>query len=881
MAKKVSNKYKNDILLPLLSFLGMGKIRMKGSGLYMFFTLLFIGIGLRAQVKIKGQVFDEEGQTLPYADIYFKDTNVGTASDIEGNFYLQSDTYYPEIKVSFTGFEDKIIKVKEGYQEIKVTLKLYLDDANKLGKVVVRGKKRIKYRSKKENPAYRILRNVWAHRKHNGLKKVHDYQYDKYQKIELDINSIDSQFTKKKIFNKFHFIFNKMDTSKIFGDAFLPIFLNESLSKVYGLNKPKKKRKDLIANKASGFENRYALIGTVKELYTDFDIYDNQIVLFNKPFASPLASNGFSFYEYQLVDSIYIDGKKTYRMKYFPKNRISLAFEGTVWIVDKLWAVSDITLKANKDINANFVKDIYIEQAYEVLNDSVFITKSDYALLNLSLISKRKKAKGMYARRTRIFKNYVFDLHRPSAFYDVKKNPYKKSVYDKSDEFWKKNRYEALGKNEKGIYETLDSLNKIPRFQHIVDAVEVLSTGYLPTGKIEYGNIYNTIGSNDIEGIRIRSGFRTWFDVNDRARLRGYLAYGTKDKQFKYGIEGKYLLNRPSRWIVGVGTKRDIEQLGSQLISDEGVLTRSFGSSSILSGGGNNQLSTLNKTNVFTSFELFVNGKLRLDATYQTIKSASSVFNADFYLQPESNPTANTKTISHLTDSRIALSFSAYPGRKFAGSGVERYNFDPITIYPTIIVKYTKGLKGALHSTFNYDKIEGLYKQPILLSTLGVFQTTLSFAKTFGNIPLSLLNIIPANESYGYVANTFGLMNYYEFVTDRYASMHFEHHLGGRLFNKIPLIKKLKFREIFFLRGVWGKLSTNNLNMIADHKLRENIQQYGFKENKPYYEYGFGIENIGLGNLRFFRIDFNWRGNYLDHPKAKKFGIKVGLRLRF
>jgi len=868
-------------LLPLLSFLGMGKIGMKGSGLYIFFTLLCIGIGLQAQVRIKGQVFDEDGQTIPYADVYFKDTHIGTTSDIEGNFYLQSDTYYPEIKVSFTGFEDKIIEVKKGYQQIKVTLKLYSEDVNKLGEVIVSGKKRIKYRSKKENPAYRILRNVWAHRKHNGLKKVHDYQYDKYQKIELDINNLDSKFIKKKIFNKFYFVFNKMDTSRIFGDAFLPIFLNESISKVYGLNKPQKKREDLVANKASGFENKYALIGTVKALYTDFNIYDNQIILFNKPFASPLASNGFSFYEYQLIDSTYIDGKKTYRIKYFPKNKNSLAFEGTAWIVDKLWAVSNINFKANKDINVNFVKNIYIEQEYDVLNDSVFIPKSDYSLLNLSLISKRKKSKGMYARRTRIFKNYAFDLHKPSFFYDAKKYSYKSNIYNKSDEFWKKNRYELLDKNEKGIYETLDSLNKIPRFQHIVSAVEVLSTGYLPTGKIEYGNIYNTIGYNDIEGTRIRGGFRTWFDINDRARLKGYLAYGTKDHQFKYGIEGKYLLNRPNRLIVGLGTKRDIEQLGSQLISDEGILTRSFASSSILSSGGNSQLSTLNKTNIFTSFEPVINATLNLGATYQTIKSASSLFNADFYLHPEPKPTNNTNRLSRMTDSRIAVSFSAYPGRKFSGSGVERYNFDPVNLYPTFILKYTKGLKGVLNSTFNYDKIEFLYNQPILISTLGIFQTTFSFAKTFGNIPLSLLNIVPANQSYGYVPNTFGLMNYYEFVTDCYGMMHLEHHLGGRLFNKIPLIKKLKLREIFFLRGAWGKLSTDNLNMIANHTLRKNIHQYGFEHNKPYYEYGFGIENIGFGNLRLFRIDFNWRGNYLDHPKAKKFGIKLGMKMNF
>ncbi|MFV0236953.1 MAG: DUF5686 family protein, partial [Flavobacteriales bacterium] len=295
--------------------------------------------------------------------------------------------------------------------------------------------------------------------------------------------------------------------------------------------------------------------------------------------------------------------------------------------------------------------------------------------------------------------------------------------------------------------------------------------------------------------------------------------------------------------------------------------------------GINDKLSSVNKTNLFTSFELATNSILRLDGTYQTIKSAHKNFNSNYYLRPD--PTHTTQSFDHLTDSHIGISFSTEPGKKYSGAGVERHNHHKAGVYPTIIFKYSKGLKGVINSNFNYDRMDFFYKQPILLNTLGKLETTITLGKIVGDVPLSLMNIIPANQSFGYVKNTFGLMNFYEFVTDRYATLQFEHHLGGRLLGRIPLFKRWKLREVFFLRGAWGKLSNDNLNMIADNTLRTNIRSYGFSNNKPYYEYGFGIENIGFGNIRFFRIDFNWRGNYLNNPTIDRFGIKLGMDVSF
>jgi len=541
---------------------------------------------------------------------------------------------------------------------------------------------------------------------------------------------------------------------------------------------------------------------------------------------------------------------------------------GVYNIIIKIYAIKEITIKGTKNIDVNFVRDIFVSLQYDVTDDSIFYPKRDYVLLDMALINKKNSAKGMFAHRTVSYKNYDFTKIQADEFYSNRNfDPIEEGAYEKSIEFWADARHESLSKTEDGIYEMLDSLQQIPKFKRIVKGVEILGSGYWNVGKsVDIGDLYSTFGYNKIEGLRLRAGARTYFSQNDMWRAAGYLAYGFRDKQFKYGAELRYMFDKHNRFQIGAGTKRDIEQLGVQLTTSDGIMTRSFASSSIISQGENDKLSHINKTNVYTSIEPWKNFTIRVDGNYQTIRAADPALFDIGYIQ-------NGQQKVQLVDTNLSLSLIARPGAKFSQHGIDRYEHS--TLAPTIMLRYTKGLSGVFDSQFEYDKLQFIFSKPFLIGSLGRSDVTFEAGKTFQGLPLSLLSIVPGNESYGQVPGTFNQLDYYEFVTDSYSTLILDHHFNGWIFNRIPLIKKLKIREIGFIRAAWGEISDRSL------KMNDSEINYLAPKDQIYVEYGFGIENIGLGNFRPFRVDFNWRGNYLENPDARKFGITVGMGMTF
>lgn len=828
-----------------------------------------------AQIKISGTIIDgKTKKPVAYADVTLPNAGTFTTTNTDGSFYLESAENDSIIEVALHGYEffEQKLTSKINYN---FTITLTPDASVKenstveLDEATVTNRKK-KYKNKKENPAYAILNELWKRKRRNGLRIVPQYEYEEYEKLQFDLNNVDSALTKSRLFKDMEFIFEKVDTSEITGKAYLPAFLNESIYKVYGKNKPsRRERKDLIANKSSGFDDNEIVTQTIKNLYKEFDIYENRLNFFNKNFVSPVARDGFSVYEYELTDTINLDGIDCYRIKYYPKRNGEYTFIGDVYISMGTYAVKEVSMQSNRNIDVNFVRDIFVNLQFEVKNDSIFYPKRDYILLDMALINKKAKAKGIFAHRTVSYKDFKFDIPHPDEFYNPRNyDPYTSGAYEKNDLYWAGARHERLSKNEDGIYETLDSLQQVPRFKRIVKSVEILGSGYWNVwNSIDIGNLYSTVGYNEIEGMRLRAGARTYFTQNDTWRVAGYLAYGFHDYQFKYGAEARFMLDKYNRFQLGVGTKRDIEQLGVQLTTSDGIMTRSFASSSIIGQGANDKLSHINKTNVYASVDPWKNFTIRLDGNYQTTRAADpALFNIGYI---------NEKGLyeQHLIDTNVSLSLIARPGAKFSRYGIDRYEHS--TLAPTIMLRYTKGFNGLFNSQFQYDKLQVLFAKPFLIGSFGRSNVILEAGKTFQGIPLSLLSVIPGNESYGQVPGTFSQLDYYEFVTDTYSTFIIDHHFNGWIFNKIPFIKKLKVREVGFIRAAWGDISDESLMMN-----RSDIP-YLAPHDKIYFEYGFGIENIGWGNFRPLRIDFNWRGNYLDLPDARKFGVTIGMDMSF
>lgn len=800
------------------------------------------------QTKVSGKISDNNNLEVSFASVYFKNSTQGVVANEYGKFYLESEKTYDTLVISFVGYKTKEIPL---ISKNNLDLQIVLEEDNLLSEVKIYAGKT----SKKNNPALDILRKIWERKRKNGLHMFSQYEYNKYEKIQFDLNSIDSAYQKKKIFKGMEFIFDQVDTNRVTGKTYLPIFINENISQVYGDNENNYKKEKTLGNKNSGFDTNQHIIAFVKDLYAEYNIYNNYIKIFDKDFVSPLSRTGINVYNYVLADSAYVDDKWCYNIVYYPRRKGELTFKGDFWVNDTTFAIKKINMEASKDANINWVKDIYIEQEFDVLNDSVFLLTKDYFMSDFAL-SKKETSKGVYGKRTSLYQDHKFNIKHPAEFYQEDVNVYDEDIYTRSDDFWKTYRFEPLSKDELGIYKMLDTLKTVPKFKLLFDLSSTLASGYYNVGNFDYGPIFSSFGYNDIEGIRLRAGGRTYFGPNDKWRLEGYTAYGFKDNQFKYGISGKVLLHNNTRLILFGGNRRDIEQIGVSLTETNDVLGRSFASSSLFASGDNSKLTSINLSTLGLEIEPVKNLKLSTTFTYRTLKPASDRFNLNYYVDK-----INNLVKDETKQSEAEFSIDYTPGKKTVGYGVDRTNIDEK--YLRLYLRFTQGMKGVLESDFKYNKLQFYARKPLLLGGFGTLTTTFEAGKTFGEVPLGLLSVVPGNQSWFNIENTFANLDYYEFVTNEYASLHLEHNFGGRLFSRIPWLRDFNLREIVGIRGIYGTISQENIDLNASNLIYKAPEDV-------YYEYYVAVGNI----FKVFRLDLSWRGNYLDIPDSRKFAVR-------
>ncbi|WP_229318281.1 DUF5686 and carboxypeptidase-like regulatory domain-containing protein [Flavobacterium ammoniigenes] len=829
-------------------------MRLKFPNLF-FVVLLMTAQLLLAQTKVSGVVVDKTNQPIPFATIVFKKTNIGVVANEDGRFYIESPQKQTILVVSSAGFSEREIFLEDA---ISYNFKVKLNEAESLNEVVVFTGKT----SKKNNPALDILRKIWERKRKNGLYQFDQYQMEKYEKVEFDMNTIDSAFMKNKVFKGMEFVFQHVDTSKVTGKTYLPIFINESLSDVYGDNRQKKVKEKLKANKTSGFEGNQQILSFLKDLYSDYSIYNNHLTFFDKSFTSPLSRTGIDVYNYVLRDSAYIDNKKCYNILFYPRRKNELTFKGDFWVNDTTFAIKKINMAVTKSANINWIKDIYIEQEFEVMNDSVFLLTRDYMMSDFAL-NKKENSKGIYGKRTTLYRNHEFNKVKPLAFYKEEVNFIDNEVYQKSDEYWHENRFEKLNKDEAGVYKMLDTLQTVKKFKQMYNLVSILGSGYVEFKNFDYGPIFSSLGFNEVEGVRLRVGGRTYFGPNDPWRIQAFTAYGTDDHKFKYGLSGKWMVDKKNRIIISGGNRRDIEQIGASLTTTNDVMGRSFASSALFTTGSNGKLTNINLSNIAVEIEPVKNLIFQLGISHRTLVSASPTFSLDYYTNA-----SRTTIQSEVKQSEANIQIEYMPNRKTIGFGVERDVVD--NPYSRFFINYSHGFKGVLNSDFKYEKLQLFYKQPIIIGPLGRTNITMELGKTFGTIPLGLMSVIPGNQTYFTIENTFSNLNFYEFISDQYATLKWDHNFNGRIFARIPFMRKLNWREIIGIRGVYGSISN------ANRAINASGLAYNAPEN-GYWEYSAGIGNI----FKVFRIDFSWRGNYLNTPDATKFAIKGAFGFHF
>jgi hypothetical protein len=834
---------------------------MKKYLLFLFFIFLQYN---NAQTIVAGIVIDDKKEPIPFANIYFKNSTVGVTSDENGKFYLESKKTETVLVISFIGYQTKEITLLSSSNK---NLKIVLSDGEALKEVVLVSKPK-KHLKKEENPAFPILQKIWKNKKQNGLKLAKSYEYKKYTSLEVGINNLDSLFLKKILKKDYDSIISIVEKDKRKENFVIPIFMSENLEMIYGNNQKNKYKTDKIAERNTGIAQEGIAFDRLSQTFNEINIYDNDFFVLQKTFVSPISSNGYGVYEYVLKDSIVEDGKKYYDIYFFPRTNGDLAFQGSFLVADKTFSIASINMRTTKEINLNLVRNLYIEKKFTAINDSIFLPTLDEYEGDFTLLTKSDKEKGLFVKQRTTFSNFELNKPKEDAFYDDVVTQISAKQFLKEDNYWKENA--PLSNTIDTQHKIIKDLQNNKKIKGVNSLVNIASTGYIPLIKnIQMGSLWMLLSRNEVEGNRLRMGLRNFTSKDDRLRINVFGAYGLKDQKWKHGSEIKYLISQKNRIAVGISYMDDFEQLSSKIIQNSELLPRNFGNGALFVRGENFNLTRNKRTSFEADFTINPNFHILTAAINQDMTSADpNQFNIDYINQ-------NGILSDRVQSFSNSLTLVYTPGRIVYGYGVEqKYS---LKNFPTFLLRYTHGNKGVLNSDFQYDRVQFSLNKTFALSKFGYFNSIVEGSKLWGTLPLTLLSPVNANQTYGVVAGTFSLLNYYDFVTDAYISGQFEHHFDGFILNRIPLINKLKLRSVIFYRTVFGTISQNNININ-----RSSIK-YNAPDQRFYAEYGFGFENIGIGNIRPLRIDFNWRKNYdfdnnLEHPK---FGITVGVKADF
>jgi hypothetical protein len=812
---------------------------------FLLFSTLVVTTGLAQTTTVKGRVTDKlTGEPIPFANVAFKGTSIGAVTDIDGFYSLSSSKPTDSLTASYVGYFPVTLPVKKGQAQ---TVNFLLDVSKvQLMEVVVKAG---------ENPALVLLKKIIDNKDNNDKRELDSYQYETYNKMEFDLTDIPEDFKEKKLIKPFAFIFENMDSSVSNSRPFLPFFITESLSDVYYRNSPRAKKEVIKASKISGLENE-TITQFLGDMYQNVDIYSNYMDLFGKSFVSPISNIGTVYYKYYLLDSAMIGNQWCYKLKFKPRRVQELTFIGECWVHDTTFAIKKIDMRVAPDANLNFVEDLAVVKEYGRINDEYWMLVNEQLVVDFA---PTKEGIGFIGRKTTSYKDIRINEEIPQIIFagsaDIE--VLDESI-DKTEEFWMEARHDSLSEREQRIYHMVDTIKSLPAFRTYVDIITLFITGYKQFGKIEVGPYFTLLSFNAIEGYRIRLGGRTSHEFSKRLRLEGYLAYGTRDETFKYMFGFRYFLNTRPREAIGASYKNDVEQFGQSenAFQDDNFLA------SVFRRLPTTKLTSAEYMQTYYEREWASGYSHRVGFAHGYFKPLGS-FDYSYYTDEERSETRNALNVSELSF-RIRFAYR----EKFVEGKSGRISLG--SDYPVVQVVYRTGLKDVLGSDFSYHKIQGKVDDDIKLPPFGYTYLAVEAGKTWGTVPYPLLNVHAGNESYFYDYLSFNMMNFFEFASDQYVSFYAVHHFDGFFLNKIPLMRKLKWRELVSVRGVAGSVRQENLDILVDPDAFYSL-------SKPYFEAGFGIENI----IKIVRLDFLYRLSFLDNPNISKFGVRGSLQLEF
>lgn len=809
--------------------------------------VLFPAVVLAQETVIRGKITDAfSGDPIPFVNVVFKGTSIGTTTDFDGNYVLRTTSPTDSLQASYIGYKPRTKAVQKGVSQI-INFQLE-EEVTRLRDIVIMAG---------ENPAFEVLRNVVKNKSINDKRKLSAYEFDTYSKIEIDVDNITDKFRQKKIVSRITQVLDSIQQiAGEDGKPVLPIFISESVSKFYYRNNPELKFEHIKETKISGigFEDGSLMAQLVGASFQEYNFYKNWLNILDKDFVSPIADGWRLYYEYDLVDSLDVDGDYCYRLDFFPKSPQALAFTGTMWITKNEYAIKRIEVTVSKEANLNFIEKIKIQQELAKTEGGAWIPVKNRVLVDAGEV--RDQWAGLLAKFYTSNKNIVVNQPKEPKFYEKQILLDEGYILNMNDEeHWNELRHDPLTETEKNVYRMIDTLQHIPVVRTYIDLVKILINGYKKVGKVDIGPYLSLVAFNNIEGMRIQSGFRTNYAFSKKISFGAQLGYGFDDERIKYSAYFQHIMDRRRWTTMSLRVRSDLGRVG---IDDEN-LADDYLFLAASRFGKFRRGYYFDETRFNFQREIIKGFSQRIAVRYNTFKPS---FDFGYY----SNPGDVTSFKQSFQSAEIILETRLARDELFLQYDNERVSMGAQK-WPIITLRYTRGLKGVGGSDFEYDKFRFSILKKLPMGPLGTGKATITGEYINGTLPYPLLSFHIGNETPFYTDVIYSLMNFGEFFSDRFVSLQYRQYFEGFLLNRVPLMRKLKWRLTGLANIIYGDLSDENLAM--SEPLPFPVDNNNLTIDKPYIELGYGVENI----FKFLRVDFVHRLSYLENDRARKFGV--------
>lgn len=849
---------------------------------FLLFLLLGCCISVSAQ-NIQGVVTDSlTNDPIPYLSVFYEGKGVGSITDNDGHYKVETRKGWNKLTFSAVGYVTKVVNIIPGVTK-NLNVRMRPDDIM-LDEVVVKPK-REKY-SRKNNPAVELMKKVIAHKNNNKLSENDYYQYNKYQKITMSLNDVTPEMLEKGMYKKMPFLKDQIELCEETNKFILPISVDETASQKIYRKHPKSEKTIIKGMSSTGVNELFAtgdMLSTVlKDVFTDVNIYDNDIRLLQYPFISPISSSdAISFYKFYIMDTTFVDKDKCFHLTFVPNNSQDFGFTGHLYVLaDSSYTVKKCTMNLPKKSGVNFVDNMDIIQEFEQLPNGEWVLKTDDMIVEMTLM---KIMQGFQIRRTTRYSDYAFD-ELPQQLFKRKGAEIKEAdAMMRRDDFWNQYRPVPLTQTESSMDMLVKRLEQMPGFKYVIFVLKAFIENFVETGtkdnpsKVDIGPVNTMISNNYIDGLRLRMSAQTTANLNPHLFLKGYYAYGFKDHRSKYMGEVEYSFNKKE------------------------YLPREFPKNSITFSYQYDVMSPTDKflktdkDNVFVSFKTSTVDQMSYVRNIALKYENETQFGLKTTVEVKHSTDEPTGGLAYITNDdqktlvpeiqtmEASLAFRYAPGETFVNTKQRRIpvSFDA----PVFTLSHTTGFKGVLGGEYNFNLTEvGLYKR-FWFSSWGKIDMFVKGGAQWNKVPFPLLIMPAANLSYILQRETFNLINNMEFLNDRYASLDVSWDLNGKIFNRIPLLKKLKWREAIGFKMLYGHLTDKNNPM--KHPGDSELFLFPTRDGRPtsfvmdpktpYMECSVGIHNI----FKILHIDYVRRLNYLDHPDANKWGVRFMVMMTF